>query len=72
MVWILLSFSYCRPMIHNILYIKVCGHCFKLVDLAVSATPVADMYIKFKHTAMQSLKTNNGSRMARTEDMAPS
>ena len=42
---------------------KVCGHAFKLVDSATSATPVADRCIKIEHTGMQSPKTNIGSRM---------
>ena len=36
------------------IYTKVCGHPFKLVDSAISATTVADKCIKSSHTAMQS------------------
>ena len=32
-------------------YTEVCGHPFKLVDSAISATPIADGY-KIEHTAV--------------------
>jgi hypothetical protein len=31
------------------IYTKVCGHTFKIVDLAISATPVTDRYINRAH-----------------------
>ena len=33
--------------IYSGVYTKVCGHPFKLVDLAISATPAADRCIKW-------------------------
>ena len=45
------------------IYTKVCGHPFKLVDLAISATPVAERCVK-SSTQPCNLHRQIGSRMA--------
>ena len=55
------------PNVWTYIY-KVCKHPFKLVDPAISATPIADRCIKLSTLPMQSSQTNISCRMAHTEE----